>query len=207
LQKPDHTELLRDLHHAVNSPLSSIFNLTEMLLLGIEGEMSAEVRQDVQTIADDAQRLHRASEGLLEFIGMVTADRPVQPIDVGELLNVIGNGLDLSLTVQLPTITQPLLMLGNKDALRLIFQKLITSLMRGDQSTTLTIDVHPDDDLILFSISRDEIREATHDKRDFASSLDLLLCEHLLRLQGGALWFDTSAPTQKTLCFSLQKSK
>jgi signal transduction histidine kinase len=207
MHKPDHTELLRDLHHAVNSPLSSIFNLSEMMLLGIEGEMSAEVRQDVQSIADDAHRLHHASEGLLEFIRMVTADRPVQLVEVGELLKMLVNESMTPLTVGLSTTTQPLVVMGNEDALRVIFQKLIASLMHRDQSATLTIDVQPDGDLIRFSIAHEENADDTNVKSDFASSLDLLLCEHLVRLQGGTLWFDTSASTQKILYFSLHKSK
>jgi light-regulated signal transduction histidine kinase (bacteriophytochrome) len=204
LQKPDHTELLRDLHHAVNSPLSSIFNLTEMMLLGIEGEMSTEVRQDVQSIASDAQRLHRALEVVLEFIGTVTTEHPVQAVDVGELLKSIVTESVLPLTIQLP---QSMVAIGNENTLKLIFQKLLAYLMRGEQSARLVVDVQPDGDLIRFSIAHEENTDDTNVKRDFASSLDLLLCEHLLRLQGGALWFEASASTQKTLYFSLRKSK
>ncbi len=206
MQKPDRTELLRDLHHVVNSPLSSIFNLTEMILLGIEGEMSVEVRQDVQTIADDAHRLHHALEGILEFIRTVTTNYSVQLVDVNELLKAIANHFDSSLTVHLPTISQPLMVIGNEDALKLILQKLVAYSIRATAGQIPVINVQLNDKAIQFSISLEGNIDSRNVRREFSSSLDLLLCELLLRLQGGALWFDASVPHRKIVCFSVQKS-
>lgn len=74
VQPLDHRELLRQLHHSVKSPLTSISNLTEMLLLGIDGELSLGVRQDVQTMSDDTQRLQQAVEKLLDLVELLTTN-------------------------------------------------------------------------------------------------------------------------------------
>lgn len=206
MQKPDRTELLRGLYHAVNSPLSSIFNLTEMMLLGIEGEMSAEVRQDVQTIADDAQRLHYALEGILEFIKTATTNYSVQPVDASELLNAIVNSLAPSLSAHLSITSQPLMVMGNEDALKLLFQKLTAWSIRTTVGQIPAINVQPEDDAIQFSISLESNMDTASARREFSSSLDLLLCDILLRLQGGALWFDLSSPAEKVVRFSLRTS-
>jgi hypothetical protein len=108
----------------------------------------------------------------------------------------------------LPTITQSLNVMGNADALNVILQKLCGYIRHTTGCQRLVIEMQSEGDLLQFAISPEETAVGTTTGRASANGLDLLLCEHLLRLQGGALWFNTSViPNQKTLCFALPKSK
>ncbi len=208
IQKLDHTEALRNVHHSVNSPLTSIFNLTEILLLGIEGDMSAEIRKDVQTIAEDAHHLHRALESILEFIGLVTETRSFQSIDISKLIHSVlkdsGSLISTSIT------TEPVIVMGDERTLQIIFQKLVDYLIRKEGSRNLVINAEPQQgNLFVFSISPKETVASKNDPRAYTPykpGIDLLLCEQLLRLHGGKLWFDMADKEQKTVCFSLPKS-
>ena len=64
----DDRTLMRHASHALLSPLSSILNLTDILLGGIAGPISAQVRKDVEDIAADAGALQQALEIVIDVL-------------------------------------------------------------------------------------------------------------------------------------------
>jgi signal transduction histidine kinase len=82
----DDTTLLRNAHHGIRSPIGSIYNVTEMMLLGLDGPLTANLRESVTCIVDDARRLHRVGEALLDYLRAVERPLNPQPVNVARVL-------------------------------------------------------------------------------------------------------------------------
>jgi len=68
--------------HEINNPLTGIFTFTHMLLK--RKELPEEVRQDLETIAQETERVRKIVKGLLDFSRQTELDR--EPTDVNRLI-------------------------------------------------------------------------------------------------------------------------
>jgi signal transduction histidine kinase len=57
-----------------------------MMLLGLDGPLTADMRESVTCIVDDARRLHRVGEALLEYLREVERPLNPQPVNVARVL-------------------------------------------------------------------------------------------------------------------------
>ena len=104
-------DLLRNIHHAVRSPLGSILNVTEMMLLGMDGHLSPAQTTSVTCIVDDAQKLHRVGEALLDYLRLVESPVHLQAVDPNLLLRSAAENLqkaDARVSLQLPELVSHL---------------------------------------------------------------------------------------------------
>jgi two-component system NtrC family sensor kinase len=69
--------------HEINNPLTGVLTYTHMLLR--RKELSEEVRQDLQTIAEATERVRKIVKGLLDFSRQTTPDR--EKVDVNQLVS------------------------------------------------------------------------------------------------------------------------
>jgi two-component system NtrC family sensor kinase len=68
--------------HEINNPLTGIFTFTHMLLR--QKNLPAEVRSDLETIAQETERVRKIVKGLLDFSRQTELDR--EPTDVNRLV-------------------------------------------------------------------------------------------------------------------------
>ena len=68
--------------HEINNPLTGIFTFTHMLLR--QKDLPAEVRSDLETIAQETERVRKIVKGLLDFSRQMELDR--EPTDVNRLV-------------------------------------------------------------------------------------------------------------------------
>ncbi len=68
--------------HEINNPLTGIFTFTHMLLR--QKDLPAEVRSDLETIAQETERVRKIVKGLLDFSRQTELDR--EPTDVNRLV-------------------------------------------------------------------------------------------------------------------------
>ena len=69
--------------HEINNPLTGVLTYTHMLLR--RKDLSDEVREDLQTIAEATERVRRIVKGLLDFSRQTTPDR--EKVDVNKLVS------------------------------------------------------------------------------------------------------------------------
>jgi two-component system NtrC family sensor kinase len=70
--------------HEINNPLTGIFTFTHMLLK--RKDIPEEVRQDLETIAQETERVRKIVKGLLDFSRQTELDR--EPTDVNRLIRL-----------------------------------------------------------------------------------------------------------------------
>lgn len=193
----DETDLLRSAHHAVRSPLGSILNVTEMMLLGMDGNLTLSQRTGVSSIVEDAQKLHRVGELLLEYVRVVESPVKPYPVDIRQIMREVvekaRRHTPLTLTLPMPNVrfdcqTDP-------DHLYAFVQRALDLLKLAEPDTSfgLLVEVEKDKWHLHFG-------EPTRAVPSMPDTLLLsgeggilfLVCRQLARLLGGMLKVSTS---------------
>ncbi len=81
-------EFLANMSHELRTPLNSILGYTEVMLMGIDGDLTPEMSEDVQAIFENGQQLLRLINDILDLT-KIEAGRMVlslEPVDVVPLL-------------------------------------------------------------------------------------------------------------------------
>jgi PAS domain S-box-containing protein len=85
------SEFLANMSHELRTPLNSILGYTEVMLMGINGDMDAETHEDVRAIYDNGQHLLRLINDILD-LAKIEAGRMalnLENVDVAPLLEDI----------------------------------------------------------------------------------------------------------------------
>ncbi len=81
-------EFLANMSHELRTPLNSILGYTEVMLMGIDGDLTPEMSEDVQAIFENGQQLLRLINDILDLT-KIEAGRMVltlEPVDIVPLL-------------------------------------------------------------------------------------------------------------------------
>ncbi|MBN2003215.1 MAG: PAS domain S-box protein [Anaerolineae bacterium] len=120
-------EFLANMSHELRTPLNSILGYTEVMLMGIDGELTAEMSEDVQAIFENGQQLLRLINDILDLTKieagrMVLTPESVDIIPLLEDSKVNNQGLllkrktDVEIVIEanddLPIITADRVRLG-----------------------------------------------------------------------------------------------
>ncbi len=200
----DWSDLVRSVHHGFVSPLNSIMNLTDMLLLGLEGKLSDKVRADVQDISEDAQRLNRVVVATLEFFRFDESRLQRQPVELGFIKAAVSDkyaeaqAAGIRLVTDLPN-NPPTLML-DADVLFRATRDLVGHLLRFAQGGQIGVYVVVEDDRVHVHIGGPDATQAVealenlppaHIRDELA--INLLRCRRVIAAHGGVLWASSSA--------------
>jgi len=210
-------QLMAELDHAVRSPLSSIFNRTDLILAGLEGDISEDVQRDVEIIATEAQRLYETLERLLQLTQVEVFPPERQPINirlaVEEAVRKVqsqveheGRQLVVSVSDALPTV------LAHALSIQQLVQLLLLVTIRGSTDAVVRLQVSIDTSAIAVHIGAGEV-SANEDKvtianlsREFVEgsiSVDLLLGSLLAEQNGGELWATHGSEDHTILHFTI----
>jgi two-component system NtrC family sensor kinase len=127
--------------HEINNPLTGIFTFTHMLLK--RKDIPEEVRQDLETIAQETERVRKIVKGLLDFSRQTELDR--EPTDVNRLVRfamslvdnqalIKGVSLNFEAAEGLPTIT-----LDRNQMQSVLLNIIINALDATDTGGSITI--------------------------------------------------------------------
>jgi two-component system NtrC family sensor kinase len=127
--------------HEINNPLTGIFTFTHMLLR--QKNLPAEVRSDLETIAQETERIRKIVKGLLDFSRQTELDR--EPTDVNRLvrltISLVENqalikGMSLSFE---PGEGLPMLTLDRNQMQSVLLNIIINALDATEPSGSITI--------------------------------------------------------------------
>lgn len=193
----DETDLLRSAHHAVRSPLGSILNVTEMMLLGMDGILTLSQRTGVSSIVEDAQKLHRVGELLLEYVRVVESPIQSYPVDMHEMMRAVvekarsHNALTLTLLMPVERFDCQ----TNPDHLYAFVQRALDLLKLAEPDTSLGVLVEVEKDR--WHLHFGEPAVAVPSLPDYLlltgeGGILFLVCRQFARLLGGMLKVSTS---------------
>lgn len=192
------TEVLSCVHHAAASPLSSLLNLTEILLSEVDGPLNDEMRRDVMDMAADVGRLEALLRDLMDLCrldgnGIVCEPlnllHPIQEAvaEVSQQLAGTGKDLRTDLPAELPLVW------ANTGSVHNLVSRLLALLFADADRATVRVFVQTQRVVVCLE---GDIRLSDGWLTDELAP-KLLICERLLEMQSGALWVD------RGICFSL----
>jgi light-regulated signal transduction histidine kinase (bacteriophytochrome) len=214
-------ELRRNISHAIQSPVSSILNLTELVLSGVDGDVNDEVRQDVRNIVDDVKRLEIVLAKLLELCRVDLAEPKVGSVDLSVQIDAALKAAEPKLSLAgkqhksyiadgLPTVNADVGLMAE------LLGRLISLVTEISEEGIICISALGNQDYVTICIGgADELSEPspTHFvelprgwyKDELA--LDWLICQRLAECQGGRLWSSHEPGSGLTVNVSLPVSQ
>ena len=159
--------------HDLSEPLRMVASYTQLLANRYEGRLDEDADKYIAYAVDGAQRMRLLIEDLLSFSRVGTRAKPLEPIDVGEVvadtlraLEVAINESDAVVEVadKLPTA------MADRSQLSQVFQNLISNAIKfkGDSPPRVEVTVRREGDLWEFCVADNGIGvEPEHFERVF----------------------------------------
>lgn len=190
-------DLTRIVGHELRAPLAGILETADLILYGIEGDISQTIREDVQEIRDSAEQTLEVIDKILELLRVENVRAEDAMFNLSVVVDQVRDGLQpLVLKLKLP---DPLpLVRANPDGVRQLLCLLIHNIVRSGSHRRVTLSAHVEGNFVIVSIQEGQ-RVRSHKRlsieellslkrREGLSSLDLLLCKRLIECQGGTIW-------------------
>lgn len=195
----DRQSLLATLDHSLRSPLNSIFHHSELLLMGLEGEISEAVRADVQTIADEANALNSVLQRLLKWVQLAASGLTRERINIARPIRAaIGDAQsDIDRTgkqVISNVADQDIQVVVDEKALYHIVLGLLFHFIENGGSPLINVTLQVEDRSVLLIVSNDPITTDSSKPRIGDRTIaDLLLSSIVVEQMGGQLVLSQSS--------------
>jgi signal transduction histidine kinase len=212
------TEFLATISHELKTPLYVMSGFAELAVWEYDaGTLDEDTRENLHTIAAEAQRLSQLVDNLLDISIMKTAGNARVPIEsiisrvkaLGEpLLAKNGNKLDIRIEENCPPI------MANADAILQVLVNLVGNANRYVKSDTINIEVRRETDMILFSVkdNGDGMPPQLADKvfergisGDGGTGLGLAICKETVEVHGGTIKLETEQGGGTLITFTIPK--
>jgi signal transduction histidine kinase len=203
-------EFLRNLSHELRTPLNAILGFCEVLLEEIDGPITDDQRQDLETIRDSGQYLKDLVDDVIDLAAMQSgrvvlehSAIDVRPIvgEVTRLLEGQRRGRPVFIAMSVPET--PLFMRGDPKRVRQILMNLGFNAMKFTDEGFVRIDaLRADDGWVRLTvsdsgpgISRTDLGEIFEEftqvgdvrRKSQGSGLGLAICKRLADLHGGRI--------------------
>ena len=208
------TELLANVSHELRTPLTAILGYSDLLLHGIDGQLTAEQREDVETIDRSGRHLLRLIDDLLD-ITRIESGRVVLRREVVDLHGIILSAVDdlrplagqKGLSIEVQSVTVPDQFTGDEARLRAILLNLLGNAVKFtqpggrigvaatiDDAETVRIEVTdtgigiaPDEQALVF----DKFHRAASPEH-VGNGLGLSIAREFARLHGGDIVLEST---------------
>jgi PAS domain S-box-containing protein len=206
------SEFLANMSHELRTPLNSILGYTEVMLMGIDGEMDSEVHADIQAIYDNGQHLLHLINDILD-LAKIEAGRlnlsfetlAIQPLIDEVVTNTNGLLLKRQKPVEFHVEVAENLPAARVDRLRLnqILSNLLSNAVKFTDQGCITLRVFSEDDHICFAVEDsgigispadqerifEQFRQAdgSFKRRAEGTGLGLAITRHLVQMHGGTV--------------------
>ncbi len=207
------SEFLASMSHELRTPLNSIIGYTEIMLMGIDGELDPETHQDVQAIYDNGQHLLSLINDILD-LAKIEADQltlnleelQVRPLVDAVRSSAMGLLLDkpVELIVDMPEDEELPPIRADRLRMTQVLNNLVSNGIKFTDEGTVTLSVYYErPDTICIEVQDTGIGIAKEDmdkifdrfhrvdtseaRRTGGTGLGLAITRHLVELHGGTL--------------------
>jgi PAS domain S-box-containing protein len=220
------SQFLANMSHELRTPLNSIIGYTKLMLDGIEGNISPEQKEDLQTVYDNSKHLLSLINDLLDLSKIEAGKFEIikEEFPVNELTSKIipgmeklarDKGLELTCSID-PTISN---LYADKNKTKQVLFNLLGNAVKFTHQGKVELDISKKDGNFLFSVSDTGIGITSGDidmlfksyKQVGPARLDgyegtglgLVISKQFVELQGGRIWVESTPGKGSTFSFSL----
>ncbi len=223
------SEFLASMSHELRTPLNSIIGYAEVLLDGIDGDLTDEMQEDVVAIHGSGKHLLNLINDILDLAKIEAGqmDMITEPVDlrsfVHELTNtsrVLLKGKEVELVIDVPEGTPKV----QADPLRLrqVISNLLTNAIKFTQDGSITVQVRPYDENpamlavavidtgigikqehlpLIFERFRQVDQSAT--RRVGGTGLGLAITRQLVQMHNGDIWVESEVGVGSAFIFTI----
>jgi signal transduction histidine kinase len=208
------SEFLSSMSHELRTPLNSIIGFTEIMLMGIDGELPLEAQEDVQAIYDNGQHLLRLINDVLDlakieagYLALSIEEVPIVPLIEDVKNNVAGlvlNKPSVEFVVEIEGAEAFPPIQGDELRLTQILNNLISNAVKFTDEGAVTLRAYQDHPHWIclevedsgIGISADELEkifdrfhqvDSSESRRAGGTGLGLPITRHLIELHGGTI--------------------
>jgi two-component system sensor histidine kinase ChiS len=213
---------LYSMSHELRTPLHGIISNADLILSGLDGEVSPQVRADVSIILESGEHLLALVQDILDFAKMEsgTLKLELETVSIVELAteavrtaNLQGRNIRLQLPSGLPAV------LADRTRLRQVFINLLSNAGKFAPAGTIEIGGWAEGTMIVLYVRDEGIGigpehwqsifepfrqlENALTRAHGGAGLGLPITKHLIELHGGRIWIDSQIGKGATFYFSL----
>jgi PAS domain S-box-containing protein len=224
------SQFLANMSHELRTPLNSIIGYTKLMLDGLEGEITEEQRQDLQTVYNNSQSLLALINDLLD-LSKIEAGKVIlsnEAFTLTELLDEVvpaikrlaeGKGLTLECSVA-PGIDH---LYADRAKIRQTLINIMANAVKFTEKGSIKLKVAEGDGEFIFSVSdtgmgiKKEDLEVIFDSFKQVgpaqiagfegTGLGLAISKQFVEMQGGRIWAESELGKGSTFTFTLPKKK
>ena len=207
------SEFLANMSHELRTPLNSILGYTEVMLMGIDGELTPEMNEDVSAIFENGQYLLQLINDILDLTKIEAGEMTLalEPMDVAPLLdevktNSVGLLHKLKKTVELFIAVDEGVEMIQADRVRMsqVLNNLVSNAIKFTDEGTIHLRAYQDDPRWVcidikdtgIGIAEEDIPtmferfrqvDGSSTRRAEGTGLGLAITRHLIQMHGGVL--------------------
>ena len=208
--------------HDLQEPLRTIACFCDLLQRRYAGQLDESADEYLQLTCDAAQRMLCLIDDLLQFSRAGRRTRPLEPVDVGSIVDLVEDNLRVQIGETGAKLTRDRLPTVMADVYDLpqLFQNLISNALKyrkDDEQPAVHIGAVRDDGRWVFSIRDNGIGiRAEHftklfrvfqrlhqDGKYSGTGIGLAICQRIVERHGGRIWVESEPGVGSTFRFTL----
>lgn len=210
--------------HDLQEPLRTIEGYANLLAKRYKGRLDKDADEFIDYILDGIGRMLLLIQGVLTHSGIGSTDlKPVEMVDVREVIHTVERNLSLSIQESKATIRYSDLptVVANKSELLQLFQNLIGNAIkyRGDIAPVIKISAEENVHEWVFSVEDNGIGidpqysdkifdmfSRLHGKTQYAGTgIGLAICKKIVETHGGRIWVQSEPGRGSIFLFTLHR--
>jgi len=219
-------EFLSNMSHELRTPLNAVIGLSDVILQGMDGELTPRLQQDIQTIHDAGQQLLAIVNDVLDIakIESGTLTLRLNAIDLRQPLQealktayVMAASKQLTLSAHLPE--QPLMVQADANRMRQVALNLLSNAIKFTDAGNVRLYAYAQSGQVVFCVQDEGIGiapehhalifeqfrqvEGSLHRRKGGAGLGLAISKRLVELHGGRIWLESALGKGATFYVSL----
>jgi signal transduction histidine kinase len=219
-------EFLSNMSHELRTPLNAVIGLSDVILQGMDGELTPRLQQDIQTIHDAGQQLLAIVNDVLDIakiesgtltlrLGAIDLRQPLQ--EALKTARVMAASKHLTLSAHLPD--QPLMAQADANRMRQVALNLLSNAVKFTDVGNVRLYAYAQDGEVVFCVQDEGIGiapehhalifeqfrqvEGSLHRRKGGAGLGLAISKRLVELHGGRIWLESALGKGATFYVSL----
>jgi PAS domain S-box-containing protein len=210
--------------HDLQEPLRTIEGYANLLAKRYKGKLDSDADEFIEFILDGAGRMILLIQGVLTHSGIGATDlKPVESVDVNEILDTVRRNLQLSMRESGAKLEYSNLpeVVANKSELLQLFQNLIGNAIkyRGERAPVIKVSAEENVHEWVFSVEDNGIGidpkyaekifdmfARLHGKTQYeGTGIGLAICKKIVETHGGRIWVQSEPGRGSIFLFTLHR--